>query len=100
VGDVLELVAAIPPAHVMTYGGVAAALGSRGARTVGQIMAYYGEQVPWWRVVRAGGHPPTGHEAIAREHYLEEGTPLVRVPTAGAYRIDMRAASWSPGAGL
>jgi alkylated DNA nucleotide flippase Atl1 len=93
---VLDVVASIPPGRVMTYGGVAAVLGSRGARMVGQIMAYYGSEVPWWRVVRAGGLGPSGHEAIAYEHYLEEGTPL-RVAIPGSYRIDLRRALWSPG---
>ena len=39
---VLAVVEAIPPGRVMTYGDVAATLGSRAARMVGQIMAYYG----------------------------------------------------------
>ncbi len=57
VSRVLEAVDAIPPGRVMTYGDVAAAIGSRAARGVGQVMAYYGSDVPWWRVVRASGHP-------------------------------------------
>ena len=46
-----------PPGPAMTYGDVAAALGSRAARAVGAVMAHYGSDVPWWRVVRACGHP-------------------------------------------
>jgi alkylated DNA nucleotide flippase Atl1 len=87
---VLVVVDAIPPGRVMTYGDVAAVLGSRAARMVGQVMAYYGERVPWWRVVRASGHPPLNHERIALQHYRAEGTPL---RTAGStYRVDLRAA--------
>jgi alkylated DNA nucleotide flippase Atl1 len=88
---VLEVVDAIPPGRVMTYGDVAAVLGSRAARMVGQIMAYYGGTVPWWRVVRASGHPPANHEHIALQHYRAEGTPLLGVGTA-RYRVDLRAA--------
>ncbi|RXZ45755.1 MGMT family protein, partial [Agromyces binzhouensis] len=54
VDAVLAVVSDIPPGTVMTYGDVAATLGSRGARAVGQVMARYGGDVPWWRVVRAG----------------------------------------------
>jgi alkylated DNA nucleotide flippase Atl1 len=101
---VLEVVADIPEGRVMTYGGVAAVLGSRGARVVGTVMARYGEDVPWWRVIRAGGHPPIGHEEVALEHYLAEGTPLVGMSAERAqaadtvlrYRVDLRRALWSP----
>ncbi|OJX78112.1 MULTISPECIES: MGMT family protein [unclassified Leifsonia] len=97
---VLAVVDDIPPGRVMTYGDVAAVLGSRAARMVGQIMAYYGSTVPWWRVVRASGHPPVDHEQIALEHYRTEGTPLLGGPRAdGAtttYRVDLRAARHEP----
>ena len=88
---VLEVVDSIPPGRVMTYGDVAATLGSRAARMVGQIMAYYGSDVPWWRVVRASGHPPLNHEHIALQHYRAEGTPLLGGGSA-PYRVDLRSA--------
>jgi alkylated DNA nucleotide flippase Atl1 len=94
---VLEVVDAIPPGRVMTYGDVAATLGSRAARMVGQVMAYYGSDVPWWRVVRASGHPPADHEHIALQHYRAEGTPLLGVGSA-AYRVDLRLARYDGGA--
>ncbi|GAA2046743.1 MGMT family protein [Leifsonia soli] len=90
---VLDVVDAIPPGHVMTYGDVAAALGSRAARMVGQVMAYYGSDVPWWRVVRASGHPAVHHEHIALQHYRAEGTPLLGGGTT-PYRVDLRAARY------
>ncbi len=92
VDHVLEVVRAIPPGRVMTYGDVAATLGSRGARAVGQIMARYGSDVPWWRVIRAGGYPPRGHESRARSFYLAEGTPLRG--TADSYRVDLAVARY------
>ena len=87
---VLDVVAAIPPGRVMTYGDVAATLGSRAARAVGQVMAHYGGEVPWWRVVRASGHPPLGHETQALEHYRVEATPLKW--SSEQYRVDLSAA--------
>ena len=90
---VLAVVEGIPPGQVMTYGDVAAALGSRAARMVGQIMAYYGSTVPWWRVVRASGHPPVDHAHLALQHYRAEGTPLLG-GGAAAYRVDLSRARY------
>ena len=100
---VAEVVRLIPAGHVMTYGDVAAVLGSRASRAVGKVMAHEGADLPWWRVVRSGGLPPVRHEARALEHYRAEGTPLVERSSAAsapsapsAWRIDMRRARWSP----
>ncbi len=96
VDAVLAVVADIPPGRVATYGDIAALLGSRGARAVGQVMARYGSDVPWWRVIRAGGRPPTGHAERARSHYDREGTPLRASADDDGYRIDLAAARWRP----
>jgi alkylated DNA nucleotide flippase Atl1 len=93
VSRVLAVVESIPPGRVMTYGDVAAAIGSRAARGVGQVMARYGSDVPWWRVIRASGHSAIGHEARALEHYLAEGTPLL--PGAPA-KVNLRLARHRP----
>jgi len=93
---VLAVVADIPAGRVATYGDVAALLGSRGARAVGQVMARYGSDVPWWRVVRAGGRPPSGHAAIARAHYEAEGVPIRPTGDDDGYRIDLAASRWRP----
>jgi alkylated DNA nucleotide flippase Atl1 len=105
---VLDVVADIPPGRVMTYGDVAAVLGSRGARVVGQVMARYGSDVPWWRVIRAGGRPPVCHEGRALEHYRAEGTPLAGLTADEAartgaelrFRVDLRRARWAPATDL
>ena len=97
VAHVLDIVDAIPPGRVMTYGDIAATLGSRGARVVGQVMSRFGSDVPWWRVIRAGGHPPLCHEGRALEHYRAEGTPLVQRDATDAYRVNYASARWSPG---
>ncbi len=102
-GAVLLVVAEIPRGRVMTYGDVATELGSRGARAVGRVMATEGSSVPWWRVVRADGRPPAGHERAALEHYRAEGTPLRATSgTCGItgdeldYRLDLTTARWAP----
>jgi alkylated DNA nucleotide flippase Atl1 len=95
VSRVLSVVEGIPEGRVMTYGSVAAAIGSRAARGVGQVMAYYGGDVPWWRVVRASGHPAPDHESRALEYFRAESTPL-RWSASGVFRVDLSAALWAP----
>lgn len=103
-GAVLAVVDDIPPGRVMTYGDVAAELGSRGARAVGSVMATEGGSLPWWRVVRADGRPPLAHEDAALEHYRAEHTALRWVGQphepgyheALAYRLDLTVARWRP----
>jgi alkylated DNA nucleotide flippase Atl1 len=91
---VLEVVDAIPPGRVMTYGDVAATLGSRAARGVGQVMAFAGAGHPWWRVVRASGHPAVDLESEALQHYRAEGTPLRW--SGSVFRVDLAAARHVP----
>ena len=95
VSRVVEVVESIPPGRVMTYGDVAAAIGSRAARAVGSVMAHYGSELPWWRVVRASGHPAADHEAAALEHFRAEGTPLARTGSA-SYRVRLDLARHTP----
>lgn len=92
---VVEVVESIPPGRVMTYGDVAAAIGSRAARGVGSVMAHYGSGLPWWRVIRASGHPAVDHEAEALEHFRAEGTPLARTGSGG-YRVRLDVARHTP----
>jgi alkylated DNA nucleotide flippase Atl1 len=92
---VLDVVASIPEGRVMTYGDIAELLGSGGPRTVGTVMSVFGSDVPWWRVIRAGGHPPRGHEGEALAQWRSEGTPLVGGAVSGR-RVDLGRARWSP----
>jgi alkylated DNA nucleotide flippase Atl1 len=92
--QVIAVVESIPSGRVMTYGGVAAALGSRSSRGVGKVMAHTGADLPWWRVIRASGQPPEGHEQRALEMYRVEGTPL-RWSRTGTWRVDLERAAWS-----
>lgn len=80
---------------MLTYGQVAALAGYGGARFTGTVLSRYGSGVPWWRVVRAGGHPPRGLEQTAYRHYTDEGTALVGA-SADGYRIDLAVALWRP----
>ncbi|MBC7590221.1 MAG: MGMT family protein [Salinibacterium sp.] len=95
VSRALEVVDSIPPGMVMTYGDVAAAIGSRAARAVGQVMSRYGSDASWWRVVRASGHPALHHEQAALEFYRAEGTPLAW-SRDGLFRVDLVVARHRP----
>lgn len=74
--SVLRITERIPPGRVMSYGEVGIAVGVEAPRAVGRVLSLFGHAVPWWRVIRASGKPPQGHERLALPHYLEEGTPL------------------------
>jgi len=93
---VLEVVAAIPPGHAMTYGGIAdvvgAHLGQGGPRQVGQIMSHAGGGVPWWRVVSSAGSPPHRYLSEALRRLATEACPL----TGDGSRVDLRRAAWDP----
>lgn len=54
---VREIIEAIPPGSVWSYGDVAAAAGLRSARLVGRILSEDGADLPWHRVLRADGTP-------------------------------------------
>jgi alkylated DNA nucleotide flippase Atl1 len=89
---VLDVVDAIPPGRVMSYGDIAGYLDEGGPRQVGRVMALWGGGVAWWRVIRADGTPPPGHERAALARYRAEGTPLRSEDSP--VRVDMRRARW------
>lgn len=99
---VLELVGLVPPGSAVSYGDVAELLGSGGPRQVGSVMSRHGSSVAWWRVLRASGAAPDGHEADALRHYLSEGTALRGNPEEylrngeSSWRVDLRVARWQP----
>ena len=72
----LDVVALIPRGKVMTYGDVAEYLGQGSPRTVGTVMARYGGEVPWQRVVPATGVPALPVRERALELLRAEGCPL------------------------
>jgi alkylated DNA nucleotide flippase Atl1 len=89
---VLDLVDQIPPGRVLAYGDIAELLAEGGPRQVGRVMALWGGSVPWWRVVRASGHPVAGLEREALDRLRADGAPLV----AGGTRVDMRRGRADP----
>ena len=86
--EVLDVVDAIPPGRVMTYGDIAELVGRGGPRQVGSVMSHYGSATTWWRVIRADGRPPQCHEREAHRHYRDEDTPV------RGERVDLRLARW------
>lgn len=54
---VLGVIERLESGDVLTYGEVAAEAGFPGAaRAVGSVLAKCDSELPWWRVVGAGGH--------------------------------------------
>lgn len=55
---ILDMVSAVPPGHVATYGDIAARAGSPSPRLVGRVLAELSDDdTPWFRIVRADGTP-------------------------------------------
>lgn len=99
---VLAVVVLVPRGAAVAYGDVAELLGVGGPRQVGAVMSHYGSGVPWWRVLKASGEAPEGHEAAALRRYLDEGTPLLGSHDGflrtgeGRWRVNLAAARWAP----
>ncbi len=99
---VLAVVDLVPPGTAVSYGDVAELLGAGGPRQVGAVMSHYGSSVAWWRVLRASGDAPPGHEAEALRHYVLESTPLHGAfeeflrTGEGRWRVDLGTARWAP----
>ena len=89
--QVLDLVARIPSGQVVTYGDVAGAVGGS-ALSVGRVMSRFGSGVPWWRVIKAGGLLPSGHEVEAARRLAAERVPF-REPRV---RVDLAQCRWTP----
>ncbi len=93
---VLDVVATIPEGRVASYGAVAAAVrevtGRGSARVVGRVMALYGAEVCWWRVVTASGAPAERVATEQRRRLRSEDVPFVGEPP----RVDLARAGWRP----
>jgi methylated-DNA-protein-cysteine methyltransferase-like protein len=93
---VLEIVQAIPPGSVLTYGQVAALADTpRAARQVGRILYFYGQSVPWQRVINYYGGLSTykvGSGERQRVFLEEEGISFRADGT-----IDLNRYQWRPG---
>jgi methylated-DNA-protein-cysteine methyltransferase related protein len=85
---VLDAVDAIPVGKVMAYSDVAEFVGAGTGRAVGTVMARYGGEVPWHRVVRSDGScaPTVRNEQVAR--LRGDGVSM------NGERVDMTRARW------
>lgn len=75
-GAVISVLLSLEPGDVLTYGEVAAEAGFPGAaRAVGSLLRTTEADVPWWRVVGAGGRlrspSPERQAALLREEGVE-----------------------------
>ena len=97
---VYAFVRTVPRGKVVTYGQVAGSLHgiSLTARQVGTAMAYAPPDVPWQRVIGAGGYLPIAKrspEMKQRQRRLLEQEGIVFMPDAQD-RVDMRRCQWLP----
>jgi alkylated DNA nucleotide flippase Atl1 len=93
---VLDVVDHIPPGLVMAYGDIAEWLEQGTPRLVARVMSTHGgDEVPWWRVLRADG--TLAPEVADRQAPLLEAEHVAwKVP---GHRVDMVAARWDPSIG-
>lgn len=68
---ILRCCECIPPGRMATYSLVGRVTGEP-ARLVGRVMAQYGSNVAWWRVVNVRGELPADIAARARRHWDDE----------------------------
>jgi alkylated DNA nucleotide flippase Atl1 len=85
---VLDAVDRIPRGQVMSYGDVAEYVAMGSARAVGRVMATFGSEVPWHRVLHNDGTCAAGHESRQLALLRREGVPV------RGRRVDMRVARW------
>lgn len=65
----------IPAGDVLTYGEIAHVTGLN-PRHVGRIVARISGEIPWWRIIRADGTPPTCHGGCAADILRQEQVPF------------------------
>lgn len=74
---VVEVLRALRPGEVVSYGEVAAEAGSPGAaRAVGNVLRRGVAGVPWWRVVRADGAIACAHGGEQARRLRAEGVTV------------------------
>jgi methylated-DNA-protein-cysteine methyltransferase-like protein len=84
-----EIVMAIPSGSVATYGDIAALAGAPSPRLVGRVLSEDGHDLPWHRVLRAGG--------TTAPHLTEEQLARLRAEgvLADGERVDLKRYRWS-----
>lgn len=89
-----QVVAAIPPGHVLTYGDVALLAGSpRAARQVGGVLSRLpqGSKLPWYRVVNRHGAISLQGDSLFRQRDALEAEGI-KVSDDG--RLDLESYRW------
>lgn len=91
---VRQIVSSIPYGKVTTYGTVAILAGiPRGARLVGGILHYGGEEFPWYRVVNRHGYISTkclDHPKQLQKALLEQEGVVVTAD----FMINLQKCGW------
>ncbi len=93
---VYDIVRAIPPGHVMTYGQIAEILGEGYTpRTVGYVMHAADESVPWQRVINSQGACSTGRIVLPpdKQQRLLEAEGIIFNARG---RCDLERYRWEP----
>jgi alkylated DNA nucleotide flippase Atl1 len=91
---VLAVVASIPHGQLVSYADVADICAQAGtvcgARRVARTLAQFGEQVPWWRVVRSDGTLAAAVRHHAQRRLADEGVQV------DGSRVPLEALRWWP----
>jgi len=89
---VVAVLQSLSAGEVVTYGEVAEQAGfPRAARAVGNLLRRTGDEVPWWRVVSAGGHLRCQNLPRQIQLLRSEGVKVVDGRVVGRYRQQSRA---------
>ncbi|HYI46430.1 MAG TPA: MGMT family protein [Actinomycetota bacterium] len=73
-GRVKRVLKGLRPGELATYGEIAEEAGSpHAARAVGNLLSKSGEDLPWWRVVRADGSLAARHRNEQVQRLESEG---------------------------
>jgi alkylated DNA nucleotide flippase Atl1 len=86
---VLRAVEHVPPGRVVSYGDLAALVGT-GPRQVGAVLRDWGSGVAWWRVTNRDGDLPEELLGPAGVHWAAEGIG-VRAGGRGCRFVEHRA---------
>lgn len=73
--QVLRAVELVPRGTVVSYGDIATIVGI-GPRHVGNVLAHYASDLPWWRVTNSRGELPAPLLARALPQWEAEGIQL------------------------
>lgn len=93
---ILDVVRALAPGEVVSYGDVADDAGHPGrSRLVGRLLATTDEHVPWWRVVTSDGRLVPGAEEEQAARLRGEGATVtnghVRRSPSGRFSRPLRS---------